>query len=113
MMTDGISCWYEIWNPVINTPANGASINHVIGMIFGADPYSCTMGWMSYQGTDYEIWTGPKGTGTNVFSFSNISTSCLVGIGTLTAGITYYCRIKYRGGGVNSGWSNDVMIIAT
>lgn len=71
----------------------------------------------THMSSDWEVWTGPGGTGTRVWSSVNDlvnKLSAVVGSGILVQNNKYYARARHRGTKYGySAWTDDVGFFAT
>lgn len=74
--------------------------------------FAVTGGTDTHASSDYQIWTGPNGTGTKVFELMNSTTDKLqttVPVTKLSVSTTYYARARHTGAALGaSDWSPDV-----
>jgi hypothetical protein len=117
--TDGTwSAWSDITsfgtgNMLVNQPSIAAPLNgsDVItnGLTLTGSAFSTTGFADTHASTDWEIWTGPNGTGSRVFNSPGNSankTSIAVAPGVLNNNVTYYPRVRYNGATLGaSPWS--------
>jgi hypothetical protein len=100
--------------PSLTGPANGAS-GVTITPTLTSSAFAVTSGADTHASTDWEIWTGPNGTGTRVFASlidAVNKTSIPIQPDTLVAGTTYYPRVRHRGVNyTSSAWSNAVSFV--
>jgi len=95
--------------PSIIAPTAGAVGVPVNPQVRGSN-FSVVGGADTHESTDWEIWTGPNGTGTRVFHSENNTTDKTViqitGLDSLTS---YYVRVRYKGATYGlSSWSGSV-----
>lgn len=110
MPTDGISAWPSIQPPVITAPKPGP-VNGLLGFQIDVAPYVSATG--SHSATDWEIRTGPDGTGVVQWSSTNDLFSKLFKIVpglNLQLGKTYYIRARFISSTATGPWSADVVI---
>lgn len=92
------------------TPAGGA-INVSLEPAFGTNAFGVNSGYDTHRATDWELWTGPGGTGSCVWhsTFDTINkTSVPLPAGTLATFTTYYARVRHHGTVYGaSAWSVD------
>lgn len=108
-----ITCWgavepLSIVRPYITSPLYGATeVNDEMTITSSAFAY--TSGSDTHASTDWEISTGPNGTGTVAFSsLANTvnKTSISLAAGYFSASTTYYLRVRYNGASfAPSDWS--------
>lgn len=111
MQSDGISSWADILPPVITTPLQGATFTALLGFTATLDIFVSSI--TTQTSTDWEVWTGPNGTGTRVFNAAADTLNKLLKIFPIaffTAGTTYYVRARFHGAAYTSGWSDDRML---
>jgi hypothetical protein len=95
----------------VNTPSITAPANNSTGIgetpTLVGTPFSVFGGSDSHASTDWQIFTGPNGSGTIVYSALNDTankTSITIPAGVLVANSTYYPRARYKG--VSFGYSS-------
>lgn len=102
--------------PVMTSPANG-STNVSTAPQLASSAFAVTGGSDTHASSDWEIWTGPAGTGTrvlNVAGSTSAKTSYQVAVGVLNPNITYYARVRHNATGAGaSAWSNDAVFTTT
>lgn len=100
-----------IQQPTITAPTPGQT-GVPTNVTITSSAFAVTGGVDTQASSDWEIWTGAKGTGTLVYSLYNASgakTSLPVLAGALQPNFVYYARVRYHGTGAGtSAWSNDV-----
>lgn len=100
-----------IRQPSITAPVNGAT-ETALQPGLTSSVFAATKGTDTHASTDWEIWTGPNGTGTLVWSRYNDAVSKMavsIPSGALTYGTTYHARVQYKGVNMGlSGWSNSI-----
>lgn len=106
----------KINQPTITSPANNAT-NVALSFTMTSSAFSIASGSDTHSSTDWEIWTGPNGTGSRVFS-SQVDTvnktSIAVPANTLTAGQAYYPRVRHRGANLTvTPWSGVVSFVTS
>lgn len=98
--------------PSFTAPAAGATVGSDTPTL-SVGAFSVVGGSDSHASTDWEIWTGPNGTGTRVWSSMNDvtnKTSIAVSPGALQVSSTYYARARFTGSAIGaSAWSADRM----
>lgn len=85
--------------PSVNTPVNGSTVN-TNGLSLTASAFGTTGQADTQKSADWEIWTGPNGSGSKVFSSYNDTAnlnSIAVAAGVLANNATYYPRVRYTG----------------
>jgi hypothetical protein len=93
--------------PSITAPSNGATNQSLTALSLTSSAFAMTSGSDTHLKSDWEIWTGPSGTGTLAFSSyadSDDLTSIAIPTGTLVGSTQYYPRVRYYG--VSTGASN-------
>jgi hypothetical protein len=101
----------SIATPSITAPANNAT-GVAVTATFTSSAFAMTTGVDTHASSDWEVWTGPAGTGSRVFESSmdqaNL-TSITAPEGALAPTTEFYVRVRYRGdtAGV-SAWSSDI-----
>ena len=96
--------------PSITDPGNG-STGVSTSPLLKSTAFAVTGGADTHASTDWEIWTGPNGTGTRVLQVlqSSAKLQYQVTAGILSPNIAYYARVRYNATGAGtSAWSNDV-----
>lgn len=100
--------------PTFTSPANGAT-TQVDSPELMASAFAAVGVVDTQASADWEIWTGPAGTGTRVFASVNDNvnkTNILVTSGLLQVSKTYYARVRYTGAVLGiSNWSGDLTIV--
>ena len=112
MLGDGVSTWPEILPPIITTPLQGATFTALLGFTATLDIFVSSIA--TQTSTDWEVWTGPNGTGTRVFNAAADTVNKLVKIFPIaffTAGTTYYVRARFRAAAYTSVWSDDRVLV--
>ena len=109
--------WPSILPPVISQPANGANIlSVVVGLpLVLTSGLSVSDGVDTGTSTDWEVRTGPNGTGALVWSttVTNLLSLLTATVPPLTLGLgqDYYIRARTNGATLGPGvWSADVRI---
>lgn len=96
--------------PAITSPASG-SVGVNTAVLLQSSAFGVTGGSDTHASSDWEIWTGPNGTGTRAVSLQGSTsnkTSYQVAGGNLGPNLTYYARVRYTATGAGtSAWSND------
>jgi hypothetical protein len=102
--------------PTMTSPANG-STNISTAPNLASTAFGVTGGSDTHASSDWEIWTGPGGTGQrvlNVAGSTSAKTSYQVAAGVLNPNITYYARVRHNAAGAGaSAWSNDAVFTTT
>lgn len=104
-----------IAKPTLLAPVPGAQTNTETPTIT-TSAFAISGATDTHAATDWEVWTGPNGTGTRVWSSINDvvkKTTTSVSPGILVQNGTYYARARHKGTKYGySDWSNDVSFIA-
>lgn len=99
-----------VTQPSVTSPASG-SVGVSTGALLQSSAFAVTGGADTHYSSDWEVWTGPNGTGTrvvNVQGSTSAKTQYQLQSGTLSPNITYYARVRHTGVGAGtSAWSND------
>jgi hypothetical protein len=99
-----------IATPSISAPTNNAT-NVSPAVTVTTSAFTMTNGTDSQASADFELWTGPAGTGNNVWSDEGDTTNLTsnsIPADPLSNSTAYYLRVRYRGaGGEYSPWSAD------
>lgn len=92
--------------PSITSPTSGSKVQ-TNGLTLTASAFSMSSGSDTYKDTDWEIWTGPNGTGTKVYSaYNKTGNTHQVPANALANNATYYPRVMHRGQVFQSAWSD-------
>lgn len=96
--------------PIINSPVNGSTDVGETPVI-SSNAFSVIGGNDTHASTDYQVWTGPNGTGTKVHELLGSTTeklSTMLPAGKLATSTTYYARMRHNGATLgSSAWSAD------
>lgn len=111
LLGDGSITYPAVGTPALVAPVNG--LNNVLvalGLVLQTTTAVIAKG--THVSTDYEIRTGPNGTGTVRWSaYGSLSLLSLsVPALSLLGGQTYYLRIRHRTATDASDWSADIVI---
>lgn len=105
----------SIKQPTLTAPTPGAQTNTETPTIT-TSAFAVIGSTDTHAATDWEVWTGPNGTGTRVWSSVNDLVNKLtvnVAPGILVQNGTYYTRARHRGTKYGySAWAADVSFIA-
>lgn len=105
----------SVAQPLITSPLDGAETT-IENVTIYATAFAITGASDSHASSDWEIWTGPNGSGTRVFaSTANTvnKTNITIPIGTFVRGQTYYPRVRYRSANYGTSvWSANMRFIA-
>lgn len=105
----------QIAKPTLTSPVPGAQTNTETPTLT-ANPFVIMGSTDTQASADWEVWTGPNGTGTRVWSSLNDLVNKLtinVAPGIMVQNATYYARTRQKGAKYGySAWSDDVMFIA-
>jgi hypothetical protein len=95
----------------ITTP----SISNLTGLLLGSDPFSAIPPTLQHESTSWEISDDVAFSNIVQFSYEdtvNLNTYPL-DLSKINAGVTYYARVKYHSGSIESDWSNNFTIFIT
>lgn len=84
--------------PAVTAPVNGATVL-TNGLTLTGSAFSVSGTTDTHQSSDWEIWTGPDGTGTRLFNSLNDTvnkTSISVPSGVIPNNSTVYPRVRYK-----------------
>ncbi len=106
----------SVAQPVFISPTSGASTNTEIPTLIGS-AFSISGATDSHAASDWEVWTGPNGTGTRIWSKVGDTvnkTSIVMPLAVLTRQETYYPRVRYKATKYGySPWSTGASFYAT
>lgn len=106
----------SVGQPLITSPTNGDSSNAENPTLI-ATAFAITGATDTQAAADWEVWTGPNGTGTRIWaSLADTvnKTSIQIPLGVLTRQTTYYPRVRYKASKYGySAWSNGASFWAT
>lgn len=101
--------------PTITSPANGSTTNTQTPGFTGS-AFAVIGDTDTQVAADWEIWTGPNGTGILAYGLEGSTTSLttmMVPLQTLQQNTQYYVRVRYKGAKYGySNWSPDVSILS-
>ena len=106
----------DVVAPTITSPANNATGIDETPLI-QASAFTVIGGSDTHISSDWQVWSGPNGTGVLIHSSLNDSvnkTSLRMPAGKLVVSTKYYARVRYIGSGNGpSSWSPDAIFTTT
>lgn len=103
----------SVVKPAITSPAYDSNTQTEMPT-FTSGAFSVVGGSDTHQSSDWEVWTGPNGTGSRAYSLTGSTTaktSMTVPKQTLAQNTKYYVRVRYRGTQYGySPWSDDLRV---
>ena len=105
----------SVTQPVVVQPTGGVDTDTETPTILSTS-FAVSGDVDTHQSTDWEIWTGPNGTGTKIWESVNNTTSktsIKLAVGVLTRQTTYYPRVRHRATKYGySAWSTGASFYA-